>query len=68
MAYKPILRAISGMGGTGKLRMAQNKAGPVVTDNGPSNALHFYASFSRACPTAGNMIIDADFGLIRDPK
>jgi N-acetyl-gamma-glutamylphosphate reductase len=34
MAYKPILNAIEALGGKGTLRMAKNKAGPVVTDNG----------------------------------
>jgi len=48
MAYQPILNKIKSFGGVGKIRMAQSKAGPVVTDN-------------------GNMVIDADFGLVKDP-
>ena len=47
-AYVPIMRKITEMKGKPKLRMAVNKAGPVVTDN-------------------GNFIIDADFGLIKNP-
>lgn len=35
MAYKPVMNKIeTQMGGAVKLRMAKNKAGPVVTDNG----------------------------------
>lgn len=34
MAYVPILNAIHKMGGKASLRMAKNKAGPVISDNG----------------------------------
>lgn len=34
MAYVPIMMKLKAMAGTPVLRMAQNKAGPVVTDNG----------------------------------
>jgi len=34
MAYAPLLLKIQQLGGKGTLRMAKNKAGPVVTDNG----------------------------------
>lgn len=33
-AYKPVKLKLEAMGGTADLRMAKNKAGPVVTDNG----------------------------------
>lgn len=49
MAYVPILLKLEALGCKGTLRMAANKAGPVVTDN-------------------GNLVIDADFGLIQDPR
>lgn len=49
MAYIPVMRKIEELGGKPVLRMAKNKAGPVVSDN-------------------GNLIIDADFGLIQDPS
>ena len=35
MAYKPVMTSIEArLGGKAELRMAKNKAGPVVTDNG----------------------------------
>ncbi|UYV73479.1 RPIA [Cordylochernes scorpioides] len=34
MAYRPIQRKLEQMGGSAILRMAKQKAGPVVTDNG----------------------------------
>jgi len=34
MAYTPVLQRVTALGGRGSLRMAVNKAGPVVTDNG----------------------------------
>jgi ribose 5-phosphate isomerase A len=49
MAYVPIMNKIQELGGNPNLRMAQAKAGPLVTDN-------------------GNFIIDADFGIIKNPK
>ncbi|MBD3214868.1 MAG: ribose 5-phosphate isomerase A [Candidatus Lokiarchaeota archaeon] len=49
IAYVPIMNKIQDLGGKPKLRMAQAKAGPLVTDN-------------------GNFIIDADFGIIKEPK
>lgn len=33
-AYVPVMKRIEGLGGKPTLRMAVNKAGPVVTDNG----------------------------------
>jgi len=33
MAYTPVLQRVTALGGRGALRMAVNKAGPVVTDN-----------------------------------
>jgi ribose 5-phosphate isomerase A len=33
-SYKPVMRQISALGGSPVLRMAVNKAGPVITDNG----------------------------------
>jgi len=47
-AYVPVMKKIEQLGGKPILRMAEKKAGPVVTDN-------------------GNFIIDADFGIIKDP-
>ncbi|WP_457558039.1 ribose 5-phosphate isomerase A [Candidatus Harpocratesius sp.] len=47
-AYVPIQKRIEKLGGTSILRMAKNKAGPIVSDN-------------------GNFILDADFGIIKDP-
>jgi len=49
MAYVPIMNKINKMGGDPKLRMAQSKAGPLVSDN-------------------GNFIIDADFGVVKNPS
>ncbi len=49
MAFKPVQKKIEKLGGKPVLRMAEKKAGPVVTDN-------------------GNFVIDADFGIITDPK
>ena len=34
MAYVPVMKKLQALGLTAKLRMAQNKAGPVVSDNG----------------------------------
>jgi ribose 5-phosphate isomerase A len=34
MAYVPIMKKLEKLGGTPRLRMAQSKAGPLVTDNG----------------------------------
>jgi ribose 5-phosphate isomerase A len=34
MAYVPVMKRLEEMGGKPKLRMAKEKAGPVVTDNG----------------------------------
>uniref|UniRef100_T1IW49 Ribose-5-phosphate isomerase n=1 Tax=Strigamia maritima TaxID=126957 RepID=T1IW49_STRMM len=34
MAYVPIMQRLKSLGGTAELRMAQMKAGPVITDNG----------------------------------
>ncbi|MHA1776473.1 MAG: ribose 5-phosphate isomerase A [Promethearchaeia archaeon] len=48
-AYVPIQKKIEKLGGKTVLRMAKNKAGPVVTDN-------------------GNFILDAEFGIIKDPN
>jgi ribose 5-phosphate isomerase A len=48
LAHVPIMKRLEKLGGTPVLRMAQAKAGPVVTDN-------------------GNFIIDADFGIIKNP-
>jgi ribose 5-phosphate isomerase A len=42
------MKKLEKLGGTPVLRMAQAKAGPVVSDN-------------------GNFIIDADFGIIKNP-
>ncbi|MHA1584028.1 MAG: ribose 5-phosphate isomerase A, partial [Promethearchaeota archaeon] len=49
LAYVPIMKKIQDLGGSPTLRMAKNKAGPVISDN-------------------GNFIIDADFGIIDDPR
>ncbi|GAB5353343.1 hypothetical protein AAMO2058_000028800 [Amorphochlora amoebiformis] len=49
LGYSLVELRIKEMGGKPVLRMAKNKAGPVVSDN-------------------GNFIIDADFGLIKDPS
>ncbi len=48
LAHVPIMKKLEKFGGTPVLRMAQAKAGPVVSDN-------------------GNFIIDADFGIIKNP-
>jgi ribose 5-phosphate isomerase A len=48
LAHIPIMKRLEKLGGTPVLRMAQAKAGPVVSDN-------------------GNFIIDADFGIIKNP-
>jgi len=48
LAHVPIMKRLEKLGGTPILRMAQAKAGPVVTDN-------------------ANFIIDADFGLLKNP-
>jgi ribose 5-phosphate isomerase A len=48
LAHVPIMKRLEKLGGTPVLRMAQAKAGPVVTDN-------------------ANFIIDADFGIIKNP-
>jgi ribose 5-phosphate isomerase A len=48
LAHVPIMKRLEKLGGTPVLRMAQAKAGPVVSDN-------------------GNFIIDADFGIIKNP-
>ena len=48
LAHIPIMKRLEKLGGTPVLRMAQAKAGPVVTDN-------------------ANFIIDADFGIIKNP-
>jgi len=48
LAHVPIMKTLEKLGGTPVLRMAQAKAGPVVSDN-------------------GNFIIDADFGMIKNP-
>jgi len=48
LAHIPIMKKLEKLGGTPVLRMAQAKAGPVVSDN-------------------GNFIIDADFGIIKNP-
>jgi ribose 5-phosphate isomerase A len=47
-AYIPVMDHLKALGGKPHLRMAQAKAGPVVTDN-------------------GNLIIDVDFGIIKNP-
>ncbi len=49
IAYLPLMKKIDKLGGKCVLRMAQAKAGPLVTDN-------------------GNFILDADFGVIENPK
>jgi len=48
LAHVPIMKRLEKLGGIPVLRMAQAKAGPVVSDN-------------------GNFIIDADFGIIKNP-
>ena len=48
LAHVPIMKRLEKLGGTPVLRMAQAKAGPVVTDN-------------------ANFIIDADFGVLKNP-
>eukprot|EP00128_Syssomonas_multiformis_P008315 Colp12_sorted_trinity150504_noHs@19418 len=48
MALAPVTNKLKELGCVPKLRMAVNKAGPVVTDN-------------------GNLVIDADFGIIVSP-
>ena len=48
LAHVPIMKRLEKLGGTPVLRMAQAKAGPVVSDN-------------------GNFIIDANFGIIKNP-
>jgi len=48
LAHVPIMKRLEILGGTPVLRMAQAKAGPVVTDN-------------------ANFIIDADFGVLKNP-
>jgi len=48
LARIPIMKRLEKLGSTPVLRMAQAKAGPVVSDN-------------------GNFIIDADFGIIKNP-
>jgi len=48
LAHVPIMKRLEKLGGTPILRMAQAKAGPVVTDN-------------------ANFIIDADFGVLKNP-
>ena len=48
LAHIPIMKRLEKLGGTPVLRMAQAKAGPVVTDN-------------------TNFIIDADFGVLKNP-
>ena len=48
LAHIPIMKRLEKLGGTPVLRMAQAKAGPVVTDN-------------------ANFIIDADFGVLKNP-
>ncbi|MHA1821432.1 MAG: ribose 5-phosphate isomerase A [Promethearchaeota archaeon] len=49
LGYIPIMKKLEGMGAKVKLRMAQSKAGPVISDN-------------------GNFILDADFGVIKEPS
>ena len=49
LAHVPIMKRLEKLGSTPVLRMAQAKAGPVVSDN-------------------GNFIIDADFGIIKNPS
>jgi ribose 5-phosphate isomerase A len=48
LAHIPIMKRLEKLGGTPVLRMAQAKAGPLVTDN-------------------ANFIIDADFGVLKNP-
>jgi len=48
LAHIPIMKKLEKLGGTPVLRMAQAKAGPIISDN-------------------GNFIIDADFGIIKNP-
>lgn len=48
-ARKPVENNISDLGGIPRLRIAERKDGPVITDD-------------------GNILIDADLGLIKDPE
>lgn len=72
MAYVPLSRSLQALGGEPVLRMAQRKAGPVVTDNGNfvlDVNVRPHCICARVTTVAADLIdVYVQFGEIKDPR